>query len=130
MVDETYYWPAVAHAHELGLHTALGIAALYDAIIQHGDGDDPDGLPALLTRTANQVGGTPATGIDERAWLDKFLTMRRADLANAYDPATRAGWAESVGRVDVFRDLAASGNYDLAGPIQVTSDVYGDFTVP
>lgn len=130
VVDETYYRPALARAAQQGLRTPLAIAAVYDAIIQHGEGDDPDGLPALLTRTASQAGGTPASGVNERTWLDKFLTVRRADLAYSYDPATRAGWAESVGRVDVFRQILNAGNFDLAGPIRVASDVYGDFTIP
>jgi Glycosyl hydrolase family 46/Right handed beta helix region len=130
VVDETYYWPAVAHWNELGLHTALSLAAIYDAEIQHGDGDDPDGVPALLTRTAAWLGGTPATtGVTESAWLNQFLVVRRNDLAHSYNVATRAQWAQSVGRVDVFKDIVAAGNYDLAGPIDVNSPVYGDFVI-
>jgi hypothetical protein len=43
---------------------------------QHGDGDDPDGLPALLKRTEKAVGGTPKRGIDEKKLKEvagKFL---------------------------------------------------------
>jgi chitosanase len=129
VVDETYYRPALGHWNRLGLRSALSLAALYDAIIQHGDGTDPDGLRALLSRTAARVGGTPATGIDERAWLDAFLVVRRADLANAYNPATRAVWAQSVGRVDVFRHIMNAGNFDLAGPITVVSSVYTNVVI-
>lgn len=130
VVDETYYVPAVQHWYAAGLNTALSLAALYDAIIQHGDGEDPDGLPALLSRTASRVGGTPATGVDEHAWLDAFLHVRREDLAHSYDPATRAAWAESVARVDVFLDIEAAGNWTLSGPLVVNSDEYGTFTIP
>jgi hypothetical protein len=129
VVDDTYYQPAMVHAAQLGLQTALAKAAIYDAIIQHGDGNDPDGVPALLSRTASQVGGTPATGVDEHVWLDKFLHVRRSDLQYSYDPATRAAWAESVGRVDVFFDIEAAGNWNLTGPINVDSSVYGQFTI-
>ena len=59
VVDKEYYQPSVKHADEVGLKTALARAVLYDTIIQHGDGTDPDGLPALLKRTQKQVGGTP-----------------------------------------------------------------------
>jgi hypothetical protein len=130
VVDETYYQPAVDNWVDLGMHSPLGLAALYDAIIQHGDGDDPDGLPALIARTTQQMGGTPATGVDEHQWVVALLQVRRADLAHSFDPATRAAWAESVGRVDVFSQIVASGNWNLAGPIEVQSDVYGDVTIP
>ena len=102
---------------------------MYDAIIQHGDGDDPDGLSALLTRTAARVGGTPLTGVNEHAWLDAFLHVRREDLAHAFDPATRVAWAESVARVDVFLAIAAAGNYALNGPIVIDSDIYSAATI-
>src|SRR5687768_10865837 len=55
--DENYYLPAVEHGRELGLKTALAIAALYDASIQHGDGDDPDGVPAMIARATARAGG-------------------------------------------------------------------------
>ena len=109
---------------------ALGLAVLYDTVIQHGDGDNPDGLPAILTRTAAQVGGTPATGVDEHVWLDAFLHVRRATLEHAHNPATRKAWAESVARVDVLLQIASTGNYDLHGPIDIVSDVYTPVTIP
>ncbi len=124
--DQLYFVPAMKRADDLHLATALARAEVYDAIIQHGEGDDPDGLPALLAKTAKDVGGTPATGIDENKWLDAFFTVRRADLAHASDASTREAWAESVSRVDALRALAKAGNYDLHGPIVVhTGDVDG-----
>lgn len=130
VVDDTYYQPAVAHWHALGLQTALSFAVLYDSIIQHGDGDDPDGLPALIQRTNTQLGGNPSTGVDEHLWLTTFLQVRRDDLANAFDPDTRVEWAGSVARCDVLHDIADAGNYNLDGPISVVSDVYTNVTIP
>ena len=124
--DRLYFIPAMNRADALHLATPLARAEVYDAIIQHGEGDDADGLPALLAKTAKSVKGTPATGVDEKRWLDAFLTVRRADLAHASDASTRAAWAESVSRVDAVRAIATSGNYDLHGPIVVHSgDVDG-----
>lgn len=124
--DRLYFIPAMKRADALHLATPLARAELYDAIIQHGEGDDPDGLPALLAKTAKTVSGTPATGVDEKKWLEAFFTVRRADLAHASDASTRAAWAESVSRVDAVRAIAKSGNYDLHGPIVVHSgDVDG-----
>lgn len=124
--DRLYFIPAMNRADALHLATPLARAEVYDAIIQHGEGDDADGLPALLARTATSAHGTPATGVDEKKWLAAFLTVRRADLAHASDATTRAAWAESVSRVDAVRAIATSGNYDLHGPIVVHSgDVDG-----
>ena len=124
--DELYFTPAMNRADDLGLETALARAELYDAIVQHGEGDDPDGLPALLAATNAKIGGSPKSGIDEKKWLDAFFTVRRADLAHASDPDSRAAWAESVSRVDALRAIAAQSNWELHGPITVHSgDVDG-----
>jgi chitosanase len=122
VVDEEYYQPAVVRWRELGASTPLSLAALYDAIIQHGEGEDPDGLPAMIDRAVARAGGSPATGVDERAWLSSFLDVRRETLAFASNPETRAGWAVSVGRVDLFRQLLDSGNFNLDGPIVIDTE--------
>jgi chitosanase len=130
VVDELYYQPSVKYSNQLGLRTALARAAIYDTIIQHGEGKDLDGLPAILERTRKATGGTPAAGVDEKVWLDSFLSQRRKTLANANNKNTHAVWSKSVGRCDVFRSLAAQGNYDLQGVITINSggfkDVLGD----
>ena len=123
-MNQFYYAPSVAYSDELGLKTPLARAVLYDTVVMHGDGDDPDGTAALLARTQEAVGGTPASGVDEATWLSAFLQTRKADLLNPFDPATQQVWAEAAGRVDVFEALAASGNYDLRGPIVVNTAGY------
>jgi chitosanase len=120
--DEIYYRPAARYAATLGLKTALARALVYDTLLMHGDGDDPDGVPALLERARKAAGGTPAAGVDETAWFSTFLRIRRAVLAHAHDPETRKAWAEAVGRADVFRALADQGNWDLHGPIVLTGE--------
>jgi chitosanase len=119
VVDEEYYRPAMARACELNLRTPLARVEIYDTIIQHGEGDDPDGLPAVIQRTNDQAGGSPATNVDERTWLAKFLEVRRATLENAFDPETRAAWAESVYRVEIVQTIASSGNFEFTGPIVI-----------
>jgi chitosanase len=128
-VNTTYYQPSQRIADSLGLKTPLARAQLYDAIIQHGEGTDPDGLPSLVARANKAAGGSPAQGIDEKKWFSSFLAERRKDLTHAFDPATRAEWAASVDRVGVFEDLIKAGNWQLTGPIKVS---HGDFqgTVP
>ena len=83
--------------------------------------EDPDGVPAMIARATTQAGGSPAQGVDERSWLDAFLDVRRATLAFATNPATRAEWAESVDRADAMRAILTDGNFDLHGPITINT---------
>jgi chitosanase len=129
IVDQLYYFPAVERWRDVGLTTALGLAAFYDAIIQHGEGDDPDGLPAMIDRTTERAGGSPATGVEEAAWLSIFLQVRRETLEFAFDPETRDAWAESADRPIVFEEQLASGNFDLNGPIVIDTEEH-QATVP
>jgi chitosanase len=129
IMEQLYYMPSIGHANRQGLNFALSRAVVYDTIIQHGDGDDPDSLSALLKETQQRVGGTPKMGIDERDWLRTFLAVRRAHLSNAHDPTTREVWAESVTRVDVWSAIASSKNYNLTGPIPIQVS-YHNTTIP
>jgi len=124
IADELYYVPAMNEADTIGIATPLGRAILFDAIIQHGGGTGPDSLSALIDRTRIAENGTPATGIDEIAWLYAFLRVRRADLLNASDPATRDAWAQSADRVDVWEQILDSGNMTLSGPIKIDTSSY------
>jgi chitosanase len=124
VVDETYFKPSQRRADRLGLSTPLARAELADAIIQHGEGTDPGGLPALIARASKAAGGTPASGVDEKKWLSCFLSERRKELTHAHDPSTRKEWAGSVDRVGVFEDLVKSGNWSLKAPFSVA---HGDF---
>jgi chitosanase len=118
--DANSYDPAIVHAMALGLKTNLAITILYDTVWMHGDGDDGDGTPALITKAGPMN--------DEAAWLASFLAVRRADLLNPADPTTQAEWSMAVGRVDALSDILKAKNFDLSGPIDVK---YGyDVTVP
>ncbi len=123
VVNELYYLPAVQLWRSLRLRTPLSLAALYDAMVQHGDGDDPDGVPALVRRATRRAGGRPSRTVGERRYLLAFLAVRRADLAHSYDVASRRGFAESVDRVDVWTYLVRTRQWGLASPVRVhTSD--------
>lgn len=127
--DRNSYQPAMQLAEQLGVRTALGKVMLYDATFMHGLGDDPDGTPALVDRTRARVGGLPATGVDERTWLNAFLAVRRDDLLHAYNVATRKEWARAVGRVDILGAIAVSGNYQFSGPLVVSGGDH-EATIP
>ncbi len=120
--DELYFNPAMARAEAAGIHTAVGQLIVLDIIIQHGEGDDPDGLPAIMQEAIAAMGG-PANG-NEQAWLQKLLQIRRHHLLNPADPSTQQDWAESVDRVTALESILATGNFDLKPPLSWS--VYGD----
>ena len=107
------------YANSIGARLALTKAFIYDTIIQHGDGDDPDGLPSIILKTNKVMRGSMKVGVDEKKWLQTFIKMRRATLAHSYDKSTRSEWAKSVDRCDAFSSFLSSGNFDLNGPVKV-----------
>ncbi len=129
VVDDFYYNAAVARAKQLGATYPLTMLNLYDAVIQHGDGEDPDGLSAMIKRATSKVGNTPANGTDEKLWLQAFMDTRRAVLINPRNKDTQAEWSDSVGRVDALIRLYNSGNVSLTPPIKMNA--WGqEYTLP
>ncbi|MFF3008346.1 chitosanase [Kitasatospora sp. NPDC057940] len=118
-VDQRYFTPAMNQADQLGLTTALARAELYDASIQHGNGSEYDALPALISRTNAKVG--PPSGAGESTWLNAFFDVRVDDLTNPANSSTADEWRKSVDRVECLRRIAATGNYNLDGPLSVTA---------
>lgn len=99
---------------------------MYDTVIQHGDGDDPDSFYALIKRTNKKAGGSPKDGIDEKKWLNKFLDVRYDDLMNPANHDTRDEWRESVARVDVLRSIAKE--YGIRSERQLEKEIYYNMT--
>ena len=114
-----YFTPARTIADRLGLSTLLGLAIIYDSLIQHGNAaSDPDALPALIDRTNTTAGGSP-TQVTERTWLAAFLDAREMTVANPADPAHRDNWPYGLGRVQALADLLADNREALTPPIEV-----------
>jgi chitosanase len=129
IVDDLYFRPAMSRAAQAGIQLPLALMSIYDTNIQHGEGTDPDGMPSILAEAIATAGRPANTVAAQSAWLRTFLSIRRAHLSNAHDPATRAAWAASVGRVDTLVSLLDRGIVMLDSPFTV--NVYGDtFTVP
>jgi chitosanase len=118
--DELYYGPAMQSADDLHLQSPLAKLALYDAIIQHGVGEDSDSLDGIIT-AATQASGPPSK-VGEEKWLMAFLTARKEVLLNGRDPETRTAWKESVGRVDEQLRLLKQGNLQLSPPLILNSN--------
>jgi chitosanase len=123
VADRIAFDPALATARRLGVRTALGVAIVYDTVVQHGSAEDPDGTPALVAEAGRSAGGLPADGVPEQRWLTALLTVREDHLRHAAEPATRKKWAESVERVVVLRTLVSDSRHRLTPPITV--HVYG-----
>lgn len=119
VADEFYFLPAVKHAQKLGLRYPLSLLNIYDACIQHGDGNDPDGVQAMIAATSKAVYGTPAEGVKERTWLRKFMEIRKTTLTYPHNGNTKRAWALSVNRVDALKKLYDERNHYIDSPLKL-----------
>ncbi|MCX8480457.1 MAG: chitosanase, partial [Sediminibacterium sp.] len=103
--DLLYYQPAVKVCTDYGFKYPISLMCLYDCCIQHGNGDDPDGLNAIIKSTFNAMNGYPKDGKNEIDWIIKFNEIRKSVLLNPSNKDTKTEWAMSVGRVDALQKL-------------------------
>ncbi|KAH9419589.1 chitosanase-like [Dermatophagoides pteronyssinus] len=115
--DEIYYKPAMHEANQANVQTPLGRCAFYDAIIQHGGGDDPDSLSAIIKLTKKTMNGV--VNGNEKHWIMKFFEKRKYILQHAHNPDTRKEWAQSIDRVDAMIELANQNNWNLNVPMHI-----------
>ncbi|MET7424511.1 chitosanase [Dactylosporangium sp. NPDC005555] len=118
VLQERYFAPALDQARELGVSTPLGLAVIYDSLIQHGSGAGPDGLPELLRQADAKAAGSLAK-VGERTWLEAFLNVRRSMLADPAVPAHQQIWPYEVGRVDALAALLDGHHDQLEPPLTV-----------
>jgi len=122
--DSLYYLPAVNYCTENGLTYPLTLLCLYDACIQHGDGDDPDGLSAMIDRTNKKCGGSPKDGTKEYKWLYHFNKIREKTLKDPDNEETQDEWKESIGRVKALEELRKNKNF-LFNEAEIIVNPYG-----
>jgi len=106
--DTNYFLPAVSHAKDIGLTTALGLLTVYDTCIHSG----PGGVSAIRAKFPEP---SPAKGGDEKAWVCAYIAARRNWLAGNSNALVQ----KTVYRMDALNDLAKSNNWDLALPLTV-----------
>jgi chitosanase len=104
--DETYWQPALAAAIQLGLHTALGVAVVYDSHI-HGSW-------GLISQRVLAEQGTVAQ-LGEPAWVAAYVQTRRAWLAGSSNPSL----PPTVYRMDAFLRLIDQAYWGLPLPLVV-----------
>jgi hypothetical protein len=123
--EERFYRPAVDRARQLAVRTPLGLACLYDTLIQGGLATIAPAVSQSLGVSA--IGQTGPTGqIDEATWLRAFLNEREAWLHRVADrkeaenkPKEAKMLRNSTIRVVELRRILDSGNLDLASDFTV-----------
>ncbi|MGR6968624.1 chitosanase [Streptomyces cynarae] len=114
--DRVYFNPAVQQGKADGLG-ALGQFTYYDAIVMHGDGDDPTSFRNIRKR-ALRTARPPAQGGGEVAYLNAFLDARvwAMKQEEAHSDTSRVDTAQRV--------FLRKGNLNLDPPLDWK--VYGD----
>ena len=103
--DVNYFLPAVDHAKDIGLTTALGLLVIYDTCIHSGPG-------RVGTHRAAFPEKSPKSGGDEKAWIKAYLNARRAWLLANSNPIVQ----KTVYRQDAILDLIKVDNWNLKFP--------------
>lgn len=92
-----------ALANELGIKTKLGVAVLYDTVVQNG-------LPKankIAQATTDMIGSTPKKGGDEKQWIREFLQQRSKIFKGPYSDRIVQR------RINEFNKLIERNDWDL-----------------
>ena len=130
LVEQEIFLPSVELAKGNGIKTALGLAVVYDTVLQQG----PGGFAAILRRTKNAYRAihagvtTPAEGADEIEWLNLFLQDRIDTLRYGFNSKDVRNKTEnsyvSYPRAVCLLTILKSGNLHLNDTIVI--DYFGD----
>ncbi|BCM89086.1 chitosanase [Abditibacteriota bacterium] len=127
IVDRKFGEPARDWCEKLGLRLPIAHAILFDSLVQHGNEDDPDGVPAMIEdvgtylsspKHVESVFGPSQTNEHEIDWLNSFLAIREKVLTHPYNDDTTEAWGESLSRVEALRHLLET-NPQLNEPVVV-----------
>lgn len=106
MIDTVIYRNVTNKAHELGIKSTLGIAALYDSYVNLG----PEGITKKsIDFATTKMNGIPRNGIDETKWLMYFLTYRYDWAKNHSNILVQ----KTIRRPALFLELLKSNNLSL-----------------
>ncbi|KAJ1664957.1 hypothetical protein EV178_003636 [Coemansia sp. RSA 1646] len=122
--DQLYYDPAQAASNKLGLKFDVSQGQIFDTGIEHGTGDDADGMLALINNTnsaftSDQTGNSGSTlninghQVDEIVWLKKFIEIRTSDLMSPKEKDNQGGnyWAQTTYRTKSYSNIIDQGEY-------------------
>ena len=106
--DSGYWIPALGHASNIGLKTALGYLVVYDTCIHSG----PGGIANIRAKFPE---ASPSKGGDEKAWITAYVKARRGWLLGNSNPLVQ----KTVYRMDAFDVLINTDSWDLIAPLKV-----------
>ncbi len=106
--DKNYWLPAVNHANNIGLKTALGHLIVYDSTIHSG----PSGVTIIRNLFPQK---SPANGGDEKEWCLAYINARRNWLLKNPNQLVQ----KTIYRMDALKAIADSGNWNLNIPLIV-----------
>ena len=104
--DEGYWQPAARIAAGMGITTPLGLAVVYDSLIQGS-------WKTVRDLTIDHAGHLAELG--ERAWVEAYIATRHAWLAGHRRSDLRA----TAYRMEAFQRLAEQGYWGLELPLVV-----------
>lgn len=105
--DLEFWQPALQHSSRAGVHTALGIAIVYDSLV-HGS------WARLRKATDEEIGGS-ASQVGEQRWIARYVVKRREWLSRHSNPILR----NTLYRMDAFQRLIDLQQWGLALPLVV-----------
>lgn len=112
-LNQIYWNPAVTLATNIGARYPITLAFIYDMGVNHGI----EGAQRFIDQTNSGMGGSPATGVDEKQWLMKCINIR-------YNSLVIYQGSNSADRCNAFLRVLQSDNVNLTIPFSFTC--YGD----
>jgi chitosanase len=106
--DKVYWLPAVNHANNIGLKTALGHLIVYDSTIHSG----ANGVTIIRNLFPQK---SPVNGGDEKQWCLAYINARRNWLLSNPNNLVK----KTTYRMDALKAIADSDNWDLTTPLTV-----------
>lgn len=104
--DRVYWNPSVEYANSIGIKTPLGVTVVYDSVV-HGS------WQLMRDRTIQNFGNV--ANIGEQSWMKHYIDTRRKWLANHPIELLH----KTVYRMDAFKNLISTGNWELTLPLNV-----------
>lgn len=104
--DRVYWNPSVEYANSIGIKTPLGVTVVYDSVV-HGS------WQLMRDRTIQNF--DTVANIGEQSWIKHYIDTRRDWLANHRITLLH----KTVYRMDAFKNLISTGNWELSLPLNV-----------
>ena len=99
---------------------------MFDAYFMHGENDPSDSFypksaNGMAAWTNAKLGGSPATGIDEKQWLSTYMARRKAILSSSGQV-----WDEASNRIEIYQWLQTGIVYNLDRAIKLSESSCGN----